>query len=531
MASIRYRIGVSDEVLKTECDNDYFFCEDKVISIVSKYYGSDYELAYSKSFNFRYNNLSKETSIGKKILTSYNDLSVLLDKYYGISFKKIENNNKKDYYVKLIDELKKGKPVIVSLNNSQKLWSERAESIGMLIYLVTWIEDDQIELLDFHHWGKRIVLSKTLFCDSLNWIVLTNKKEVLEDPYKNYKEIIRNLLDESVMDLDDRSMSFDVLCEFLTVQNIKCEKLEKKYGDINGFLEEFENSDLIDDFKYADDLLFLPIYSDTLILFRTRMLCANVLYKIFEHTSDSKFCSLSHLMMETSSLWNALRLIIQRVYHVPAELEELRLLMKQIVRKICKLENNIKISLAVYLNELEENDFDYEVLRSASENINDLKNFYLFSQKKTSLIDAFGKMYCKSELNNCFVDSMNGDAIVCLGQRYMLHNKAQKVSIYLINAFSEPIACSFDVLKKGMLIDSKKILLDGWNDNNLDCCRQINIASTKFGINLIKKDSNDEKHYTNIICFKYENKEGFDEIKIPLNPQLYLVGIREANNY
>ena len=37
---MRYSIGLSNEVLDTITNNDYLFCEDKVISLVSKYYGT-----------------------------------------------------------------------------------------------------------------------------------------------------------------------------------------------------------------------------------------------------------------------------------------------------------------------------------------------------------------------------------------------------------------------------------------------------------------------------------------------------------
>lgn len=44
---MRYSIGLSNEVLDTITNNDYLFCEDKVISLVSKYYGTEYEMAYA----------------------------------------------------------------------------------------------------------------------------------------------------------------------------------------------------------------------------------------------------------------------------------------------------------------------------------------------------------------------------------------------------------------------------------------------------------------------------------------------------
>lgn len=49
---MRYSIGLSNEVLDTITNNDYLFCEDKVISLVSKYYGTEYEMAYARCFNF-----------------------------------------------------------------------------------------------------------------------------------------------------------------------------------------------------------------------------------------------------------------------------------------------------------------------------------------------------------------------------------------------------------------------------------------------------------------------------------------------
>lgn len=51
---MRYSIGLSNEVLDTITNNDYLFCEDKVISLVSKYYGTEYEMAYARCFNFQY---------------------------------------------------------------------------------------------------------------------------------------------------------------------------------------------------------------------------------------------------------------------------------------------------------------------------------------------------------------------------------------------------------------------------------------------------------------------------------------------
>ena len=82
---MRYSIGLSNEVLDTITNNDYLFCEDKVISLVSKYYGTEYEMAYARCFNFQYKINNTITKVGDKIILYYKDTIELLKKYYGIS--------------------------------------------------------------------------------------------------------------------------------------------------------------------------------------------------------------------------------------------------------------------------------------------------------------------------------------------------------------------------------------------------------------------------------------------------------------
>ena len=229
---MRYSIGLSNEVLDTITNNDYLFCEDKVISLVSKYYGTEYEMAYARCFNFQYKINNTITKVGDKIILYYKDTIELLKKYYGISMTKSENN-RDNCYEAINEELKYGKPVIVALDNSQKLWVERAESIDMLIYLITWVEPDKVELLDFHDWGKRKIISKDELCNSFLWMVTVDKESA--ERKLGVKDVLDDLLHDVNINIDDSRNSFDVISKFLNIQNIGYKEQDKKNGDIKDF--------------------------------------------------------------------------------------------------------------------------------------------------------------------------------------------------------------------------------------------------------------------------------------------------------
>lgn len=243
---MRYSIGLSNEVLDTITNNDYLFCEDKVISLVSKYYGTEYEMAYARCFNFQYKINNTITKVGDKIILYYKDTIELLKKYYGISMTKSENN-RDNCYEAINEELKYGKPVIVALDNSQKLWVERAESIDMLIYLITWVEPDKVELLDFHDWGKRKIISKDELCNSFLWMVTVDKESA--ERKLGVKDVLDDLLHDVNINIDDSRNSFDVISKFLNIQNIGYKEQDKKNGDIKDFWNDIKKSALSKEFE------------------------------------------------------------------------------------------------------------------------------------------------------------------------------------------------------------------------------------------------------------------------------------------
>lgn len=381
-------------------------------------------MAYARCFNFQYKINNTITKVGDKIILYYKDTIELLKKYYGISMTKSENN-RDNCYEAINEELKYGKPVIVALDNSQKLWVERAESIDMLIYLITWVEPDKVELLDFHDWGKRKIISKDELCNSFLWMVTVDKESA--ERKLGVKDVLDDLLHDVNINIDDSRNSFDVISKFLNIQNIGYKEQDKKNGDIKDFWNDIKKSALSKEFENENDLLFLPLYGATLILFRTRMLVANLIYKLFEKTRNARFSKISDDLMECSALWNSFRLLVSRVYHDNSELDGLHSYMLNMLDRVCKLECSIKSDLEEMRDAYTTYGIDRKVLCEASKNIDDIKNEFIFSKRKLENNISFAWIYSDLELDKNVVSTKNGDAVVCLGQTYKVKQPAKEI--------------------------------------------------------------------------------------------------------
>lgn len=518
---MRYSIGLSNEVLDTITNNDYLFCEDKVISLVSKYYGTEYEMAYARCFNFQYKINNTITKVGDKIILYYKDTIELLKKYYGISMTKSENN-RDNCYEAINEELKYGKPVIVALDNSQKLWVERAESIDMLIYLITWVEPDKVELLDFHDWGKRKIISKDELCNSFLWMVTVDKESA--ERKLGVKDVLDDLLHDVNINIDDSRNSFDVISKFLNIQNIGYKEQDKKNGDIKDFWNDIKKSALSKEFENENDLLFLPLYGATLILFRTRMLVTNLIYKLFEKTRNARFSKISDDLMECSALWNSFRLLVSRVYHDNSELDGLHSYMLNMLDRVCKLECSIKSDLEEMRDAYTTYGIDRKVLCEASKNIDDIKNEFIFSKRKLENNISFAWIYSDLELDKNVVSTKNGDAVVCLGQTYKVKQPAKEITLYMFAAYSEAMTCTVDLSSAGNTVGQKQVILNGWVENYFDCCQQF-LREENMNIFLFRKGNEKVRHIGKLVEVKIKNDTTFDEIVLPCNPLVYVVGI------
>ena len=511
----------SATVLDTITSNDYFFCEDKVISLVSKYYGTDYEMAYARCFNFQYKIDKNIAKVGDKIILYYKDTVELLEKYYGISMTKSEKDRNNCYEI-INEELKYGKPVIVALDNSQKLWRERAESIGMLIFLITWIEPDKVELLDFHDWGKRKIISKDELCNSFLWMVTVNKEST--EKKLCVKDVLDDLLHDVNINIDDSRNSFDVISKFLNIQNIGYKVQDKKNGDIKDFWKDIKLVDFSKEFENENDLLFLPLYGTTLILFRTRMLVANLIYKLFERTRDVRFSEISDDLMECSALWNSFRLLVSRVYHDNSELDGLHGYMLNMLDRVCQLECSIKSGLERMRDAYTTCGINIEVLYEASKNIDDIKNEFIFSKRKHENSISFARIYSDLELDKNVVSTKNGDAVACLGQIYKVKKPAKEITLYMFAAYSEAMTCTVELNSGGNTVGQKQVILNGWVKNYFDCCQQFP-QEENIDILLFRKDNEGVRHVGKLVECKLKNDTTFDEIVLPCNPLVYVVGI------
>lgn len=80
------------------------------------------------------------------------------------------------------------------------------------------------------------------------------------------------------------------------------------------------------------------------------------------------------------------------------------------------------------------------------------------------------------------------------------------------------------LLSAGNTVGQKQVILNGWVENYFDCCQQF-LREENMNIFLFRKGNEKVRHIGKLVEVKIKNDTTFDEIVLPCNPLVYVVGI------
>ncbi|HAU87106.1 MAG TPA: hypothetical protein DCW90_16945 [Lachnospiraceae bacterium] len=428
-------IKIKEEELLRYSKDNFYFCEEKVLAGLAKYYGHDYELMFLGTYNFSYHRQKDEKKIGMNLCAYYNDSDIFLKKYHGIQLHKIKREDEETEYFNLVkQELKRGNPVVAGLNNSKSIWPLETGlfKIRELIFIIYQIDQEEnLYIIDVHDAGRIRCIPRDVFEESCNWCT-TVKENALPKEIKA-SEILRDLLSTRNLGVKGSCDCNEIIKYFPSISPNRCykEKIEQVqtsiYERYMQLAEDVKNMSIEDETEGFNDLLFTPFYFDALTLFRTRIMFAKAMTYVKDKFPNLNVDKIIQNALASGSKWNEVRWRFSELFGNKGDAKVLTQEMSKAIASIAKNERVIELELEHLYNK----ELRNENARVHKVNLHKYQNAFIFAESVSYISKnisygryiligekIYGKQFNRKEVVFDYPEcSEQGDAVLCQEQR------------------------------------------------------------------------------------------------------------------
>ncbi len=530
--------------------DDFYFCEEKIISTITEFFGCDHDLMFSGTMNFSYTKTDGDKCIGNRIGVHYLDLMDFLNTYQGVFINKIDKTDT-DYspthvYNLCKESVSQGAPVVIGLDNSSSIWDikQGEEDLNILPFLVVGINEDQsINLINFHELGITITISKNVFLQSYQWYSSFSKEAASKD-IDLYEILDRICLIQKL----DTPVTNGCNEYFSKYPNLSKPVTSYCYSSSHNWHKEMLqladdvlDMDLQTEVQDRKSVLYVPFYFDLLVLYRSRLVFTKCLTYLNNYFNFNLFDDIINKAMISSSKWNYLRMLFANSYHNNNLYTETKIVMSKIIKEIAEYECSLNADL-----EFLKNKYNHQQSNS-NFNMIDLSNYYnhsLFNSDITKDLDIriihnryfyegdvpFGTVYDLQDEHFTFpTPTERGDSVVCIGQQINVENDIYSSVTFIGSALYNEMVYDYITINYTDGFKERICLgFNGWNHNEYD----IDVSPKKivWTGNVLKRivDAEPPKvRVANIYSktINFRRKGIISSISLPINSFLNIIAI------
>ncbi len=536
--------------INTHWQDDFYFCEEKIISTLTQLWGCNHDLMFYGTMNFSYTKNDGDKCIGNRIGVHYLDLTDFLNTYQGVSINKINKTNTDysptDIYNLCKESVSQGIPVAIGLDNSLSIWNTipGEENINILPLLVVGINKDQsVNLINFHELGSTINISKKSFLKSYQWYASFSKEDTVKDI--DLYEILDRIcliqkLDTPVTNgCDEYFSKFPNLSEQVTSYSYT--NNHNWYKEMLQLADDVLDMDLRTEVQGHKSVLFVPFYFDLLVLYRSRLVFTKALTYLNNYFNFNIFDEIINKAMISSSKWNYLRMLFANSYHNNSLYTETKIVMSKLIKEIAEYEYSLNADLELLRNKYnpEQSNSTFSMI-----DLSDYHNHVLFNSNIPKDSDIriihnryyyegdvpFGTVYDLQDEHFTFPTlTEHGDSVVCIGQQINVEKDTYSSITFIGSALYNEMV--YDYITINYTDGSKERIclgFNGWNHNEYD----IDTSPKKvvWEGKVLKRKVNDESQrvrvaniYSKTINF---SREGIiSSISLPINSFLSIIAI------
>lgn len=561
-----YRIDCTN--INKHWKDDFYFCEEKIISSMTEFYGRRHELMFCRTMNFSYKSYAsdKHTSIGRQIGVRYADEMYFLKKYHGISTQCIDISDTKYSAIDIYNLCKKnielGIPVAVGLNSVSSVWEIKPgeEELEFLPFLVIGVnEDHSLELVNVHELGITFSISREKFLCSYLWYTSFSVENVNEKI--DLKEILEEICKNQKIDNPLNVGCNEIIRECPNISKNKekptYDETHDSYSEMMDLADDILNMNLGMEVGGLESVLFAPFYFDLLALYRSRLVFTKSLKYLNDYFDFGIFDGIIRKLLVASSKWNYIRMLFSRSYHDKNLSQLTKIKMSNSIKEIAAYELEINSELNELLQkcrsgDLNEANMHRSITLQSPADFEDLSQVYLvdlskdfnhrlfskeFANDSKSIVDryyydgsvSFGTIF--NDKSDCFIfpkPNSLGDSIVCVGQQLKVETGEYSYITFIGSALYNEMVYDYITLNYSDGFQENICLgFNGWKSNEYEIDASKNViwhGDVRKRKTANKSETTREaKLYSKRFSLLHEKK--IKSITLPENPFICIVAI------
>lgn len=279
------------------------FCIESSAASVAKWLNRNYEMMFARMWGFEFFPAAGQDAniIGKRLSCGYSNNDILegLKDYHGLRINAKQLVHMDTVITDIFNELNKGMPIAINLDDFNFPWLEKKQEIGFLL-IIGYTENNELLCLDIHNGFEDV---KVLSIDCL-----LKNEGVLKNRYREYYTFLIESEEKKNIDY------YDFLINLKKSKSLNNNpfKAMRNFADCikDGIDFNVERCNI-------KDIYFSPLLLNVMHITRARKLLSSTLNYLWEITNDKLLFNLSMEFMALGGDWHFVWYQLNKPFYFP----------------------------------------------------------------------------------------------------------------------------------------------------------------------------------------------------------------------